>query len=227
MRENLSRISNQYVLCKGWIDGWWDVDEDQIRFLIKNPIIKKQDMNLRYQDQEILAKEDHINLFLKKRTLHKFNIDEDEINRLDEVSFAGVVKGYTRSDGSKDYGIYPTEQSTLHYEFQEVIVKTILKMKDTPYLSKSYLLFLELTFKKEIWNCIRQLESFGKYLPTFTNTYEEYSRIFNESFGVGQTQIDNIRSICNSRKFRRTHNVKTNFAKEVPTFEEVKNVLHY
>ena len=33
MRTKLKELSNQYVMCKGWIDGWWDLENGQRRLL--------------------------------------------------------------------------------------------------------------------------------------------------------------------------------------------------
>jgi hypothetical protein len=46
MRHKLADHLNEYVLCKGWIGGWEDMEERSTRrVFIKQPTIKKADRN--------------------------------------------------------------------------------------------------------------------------------------------------------------------------------------
>ena len=39
--RSLSSFNNEFVFGMGWIDQWMDLDDDQVRYVIKNPIFKK------------------------------------------------------------------------------------------------------------------------------------------------------------------------------------------
>ena len=43
-------------------------------------------------------------------------ITNPELRRLEEIYFNGVINQYTRSNGTKDYGINPEPFSSLHNE---------------------------------------------------------------------------------------------------------------
>ena len=218
MRDKLSRMSNQYVLCKGWIDGWWDIDETTTRFCIKKPIIKKPDKNLLFENQELISKEDHLNLFLKKEDEYKFM---SCFEKLDPIYFSGIIKGYTRSDGSKDYGIHPIEQSQIHYKLGLIIdqLKEIVSNYKNPY-TKEFLYYLEFIRKPKVLGILKELEDVGDLLPTFFHTHKEYKRSLESELIVCQTDIKYLRQISSSRRSRRSRKIPYDFAKEIPTFEE-------
>ena len=43
--RSLSSFNNEFVFGMGWIDQWMDLDDDQVRYVIKNPIFKKTNKN--------------------------------------------------------------------------------------------------------------------------------------------------------------------------------------
>ena len=218
MRDKLSRMSNQYVLCKGWIDGWWDIDETTKRFCIKNPIIKKPDKNLLFENQELISKEDHLNLFLKKEDEYKFM---SCFEKLDPIYFSGIIKGYTRSDGSKDYGIHPIEQSQIHFKLGLAIeqLNEVDRNYKNPY-TKEFLYYLELIRRPKILGILKELEDVGDLLPTFFHTHKEYKKFLETELIVCQTDIKYLRQISSSRRSRRSRGIPYDFSKEIPTFEE-------
>ena len=64
MRKGLIPYINHYVLGQGWIAGWEKIEETtSYRFYIDKPTIKKPDKNLLFKEQQLISKEDHINLF--------------------------------------------------------------------------------------------------------------------------------------------------------------------
>lgn len=218
MRDKLTRMSNQYVLCKGWIDGWWDIDETTKRFCIKKPIIKKPDKNLLFENQELVSKEDHLNLYLKKEDEYKFM---SCFEKLDPIYFSGIIKGYTRSDGSKDYGIHPIEQSQIHFKLGLIIdqLKEVVSNYKNPY-TKEFLYYLEFIRKPKVLGILKELEDVGDLLPTFFHTHKEYKRSLESELIVCQTDIKYLRQISSSRRSRRSRKITYDFAKEIPTFEE-------
>ena len=119
--RNLSCLDNQFVLCKGWIDRWWDQDNGQIRYLIKNPTIKKPDKNILFENLPISYKEDHINLFIfKDQEDILCSIGDAIVERHQKVYFSGIIEPYIRKDGSTDYGIHPTKSFNLGYELKNL-----------------------------------------------------------------------------------------------------------
>ena len=54
--------------------------------------------NVLFDDLKLISKEHHINLFLDKE-------HSQDLRRLEEIYFNGVISQYTRSNGTKDYGI--------------------------------------------------------------------------------------------------------------------------
>ena len=73
MRTTLAPLSNQYVLCKGWIEDWENIREGEKRFYIKNPIVKEPNRNVLFEDQKVIAREGHINLFIKEKDMISYN----------------------------------------------------------------------------------------------------------------------------------------------------------
>ena len=73
MRIALADHVNENVLLKGWINDWKDLENsNNFQLSIKNPIIKKVDKNILFDNQKILSREDHINLFLPKDRFQSF-----------------------------------------------------------------------------------------------------------------------------------------------------------
>ena len=69
MRTGLIPHLGQQVLCKGWIASWKDLEGLSTRqVVVKNPTIRKADRKLRFEQQTLLTKEDHLNLFISTRT---------------------------------------------------------------------------------------------------------------------------------------------------------------
>ena len=73
MRVDLAKYINRYVLCKGWITDWEQINETTFRAFIEKPLIKKPNKNAVWDDLETLSREHHINLFLPyniKKVIH-------------------------------------------------------------------------------------------------------------------------------------------------------------
>ena len=95
MRTNLSKVFNQYVLCVGWIDAWWDLDDGQRRYCVKNHTIKLPNKNLLFDDLSLISKEDHINLFIPKEKVNSYlcySRKNATHSRFERIFFSGIVK---------------------------------------------------------------------------------------------------------------------------------------
>ena len=220
MRTKLKELSNQYVMCKGWIDGWWDLENGQRRLLIKNPIIKKPNKDLLFDNQELLSKEHHLNLFIKKTN---FRYYLSIFEKLEPIYFSGRVQQYTRSDGSKDFGIYPIKQSLIHQKLHDRIEDLDEIERNCPNVyTKEFLYYLEFKRKPLVLDLLEELEEIGDLLPTFFHTYKEYKKKLTTDLICCKSDISSLRKISSSRRSRRFRKIPYDFAKEIPTFEEIK-----
>ena len=228
MRTKLSTVFNQYVLGVGWIDAWWDMDDGQTRVCIKNPIIKLPNKNLLFDDLPLITKEDHINFFLPKDKVNNYLIytrKNATFSRFEKINFSGIVKGYKRSNGSSDYGVYPTKFFDLHFDLEELNREVDYfheeRDGDPDFFNKDTLIYLEYGFKSKVHLYRKKLEESGNQLPTFVHTYQDYVQRLEEHLDGIQTYIDRIRNFSSSRKLRRIKKLKNNFSKDVRPFEEV------
>jgi len=116
MRTNLKPHLGTFVLCKGWIKDWKDIDEKhpQRKVLISQPTIRKPDKDLLFENQPIISTEHHLNLYINKEDLSDY--PKFELNNT--LDFSGIIEGYMRSNGSIDYGVYPNKQSLLHIKLE-------------------------------------------------------------------------------------------------------------
>ena len=139
MRDKLAPHLNEFVLCKGWIEDWKSVDENITQVYIKNPLIKEANKNVLFDDLNLISKEHHINLFLEKE-------HSQDLRRLEEIFFNGVISQYTRSNGTKDYGIKPEPFSSLHTEIDALFDDLEVNFKKRPkdFVTKGTLITYEL-----------------------------------------------------------------------------------
>ena len=101
MRTNLKPHLGTFVLCKGWIKDWKDIDEKhpQRKVLISQPTIRKPDKDLLFENQPIISTEHHLNLYINKEDLSDY--PKFELNNT--LDFSGIIEGYMRSNGSIDF----------------------------------------------------------------------------------------------------------------------------
>ena len=168
MRTSLSKHLNEYVLCRGWIGEWEDFLYNQTRRItILQPTIKKPDKQLLFKDQELISQEHHLNLYIKFEDL--INYDTRFFELKEPIHFSGIVEHYQRKDGSEDFGICATKQSTLPYEVERLeksVRGTIPKCsKDIDYL-KNYA-------SSKVLELLKVLMSSTECLPTFHQTYDD------------------------------------------------------
>ncbi len=220
--RSLSSFNNEFVFGMGWIDQWMDLDDDQVRYVIKNPIFKKPNKKFLFDDLPILTKEDHINLFLSKSNVNDIIIytrKNAPVEKYEKITFSGIIKGYMRKDGSFDYGIHPNIFFNLHWDLEDLNeeVDDFLEKKDL--MTKETLMYLEYRLKPKIHSYRRKLEDSGDQLPTFVNTYQDYVDELERHLDGVQNYINMIRTHSSSRKFRRIFKVKNNFSKDIPPLE--------
>ena len=206
MRQKLADYLNEYVLCKGWIGGWEDIKECSTRrVFIKQPTIKKADKNKLFSEQELISTEHHLNLFIKFEDLYKYETIW-EMNQT--IQFAGLVEGYTRSNGSTDYGVYGTEQSTIHFQLERFI-QSIKETSNNPNPEDIDLPFLEQQ-ASQLMMLAAEVDEAGDRLPTFHKTYEEYKDTLCALAVVVPSIVRKTRAFIASRDYRRSKKVRKN-----------------
>ena len=94
MRDNLAPYIKKFVLCKGWIEDWKEMDNEITRVYIKHPVIKEPNKDVLFDDLKVISKEHHINLFVKNEQIG------ESLKRLEEIYFNGIVSQYRRSNGT-------------------------------------------------------------------------------------------------------------------------------
>ena len=211
MRKALQPYVNQYVLGRGWITDWEDMDNGVTRVFVAQPTLKKPDKHLLYEDQEIISTEHHLNLFIDKEWLE--GTDGWKAEKYKQIDFTGIVQHYTRSNGTHDFGVYPTPQSTLHNRLDLLAGATRTVHKHFR-ISPETLGWAELVMPPILNEFMRHLEEAGDRLPTFNGTYDYYKQEITEWLDIAKYISQIIRSICRNREFRRRHKIKKNFLPE-------------
>lgn len=193
MRSGLSQHLGKQVLCKGWIASWEDLEGlSTRRVVVSNPVIRRPDRNLRFEDQVLLSREHHLNLFIKHQDLPQY----DTTFQLHEpIQFSGVVQEYSRADGTTDFGVYAGRQSTLPFEIQKVCLVVGESYVEEPRLEQLF----RHTLLPKAEQLLEDLEEAGDRIPTFRGTYSTYKEKLQET-------IQTIRLILvhiHSRSYRR------------------------
>ena len=165
MRTSLSKHLNEFVLCRGWIGVWEDFPSTKTRRITVNqPTITKPNKRLLFKDQEVISTEHHLNLFIKFEDLINYDTRFFELN--EPIHFSGMVEHYTRKDGSNDFGIYATKQSTIVFEVKKLRRAVI----DCNTFGDR--VFLINYASNKVQELIEGINSFDDCLPTFHQTYD-------------------------------------------------------
>ena len=174
MRSGLSQHLGEQVLCKGWIAFWEDLEGlSTRRLVVSNPVIRRADRNLRFDDQVVLSKEHHLNLFINHQDLPQY----DTTFQLHEpIQFSGVVQEYSRADGTTDFGVYADRQSTLPFEIEKVclaVYESSAASEATHHLIRTHAL-------PKAEQLLKDLEDAGDMLPTFRETYSSNKQMLEK-----------------------------------------------
>ena len=218
MRTSLSKYLDKFVLCRGWIGDWEDFSYSQTRRMtVLQTTIRKPDKDLLYKEQEIISTEHHINLFIPFEDLTQYNTRFFELK--EPIHFSGKVEHYTRKDGSSDFGIYATKQSTLPMEIerlkQSIFESRTFEDKDIDYL-EDYAL-------PTIRKLIKRLKNSEECLPTFQHTYVDFlGTLIGMRLGV-EERIKTVKTIKQSRTYKRLNKKKKSFIDDVSSIKEIKS----
>ena len=225
MRRNLEPHLGTYVLCKGWIGEWKDLTERRPvrRVLIFKPTIKKANKDLLFKHLPIISKEHHLNLFIKKKDVEDYKSSfydkkKDVFELNSPIYFTGVINKYKRSNGSWDYGIYPTKQSLIHYRMEEInaIARYLNLVKSV--WTKEFYNFSQITHSN-LLALSKALESAGNQLPTFRYTYKWYRNQIDEWLEQTDRIIKLINTACSNRAMRRANKVPEDLRNFVETYQ--------
>ena len=194
MRSSLAQYEGSHLMCCGRIRYWIDHVESGIRQVtVGNPVFKALNPLKKFDELEVLAREDHVNLFIPIDYLASY---DTKFCILENISFHGIVSEYTRSNGTVDYCINSTPQNEILRKFEKVRAQ-IVSVYSMPDLSSPALIqnFL-LPFIDELKGEINQL---GDGLPTFTMCRTQIL------FELDLISIAAERILCvrSSRQFRR------------------------
>lgn len=212
----LSPYIGKFILAKGWIEDWKDL-KDVRRYYISQPTIKKADKNTRWDELETISTEHHINLFIPKEDL--YSVRGGELKMYESVSFAGIIKKYTRKDGSYDWGVKTLPQSNIEYTLQKMKTYVMDAANANGRYSREFLMALEFVIKKNLKELEQHLEDAGDLLPTFDGTYSSYKDELKHWMNCTDDIIRYIRCSCSNRRLRRKHKIPYNFAAEIPAFQ--------
>ena len=211
MRKALQPYVNQYVLGSGWITDWENMDNGSTRVYVAQPTLRKPNKHILFDNQEIISTEHHLNLFVDKDWLKQMQGWKAE--KYKHIAFTGIVKHYTRSNGTHDFGVYPTPQSTLHTRL-DLLAGATSAVNDHFSISPETLGWVEHVMPKVLGSLMDQLEEAGDRLPTFNGTYDSYKQEITDWLDLANRMSQVIRSVAGNRGFRRRHKIKKNFLPE-------------
>ena len=220
MRKKLEPYLDTYVLCKGWIGDWKDINEKrpQRRVFVSKPIIKQPNKDVLFKDLPIISTEDHLNLFIDKEDLDVYEKNSNGFELNSSLSFTGIIQRYMRSDGSMDYGIYPTSQSLLHYKLEEINVLYHYLAEVEGVLNERFFTFAKAA-KEDLIFLSDDLERSGDQLPTFLHTYDWYRREINSWLATSEVCMTRIKTACSNRAYRRKNKISKEFCSFVKAFK--------
>ena len=183
MRNALSKYLGQRVLVEGWIANWEEIkDKDDFLICIKHPVIKKANKDLLFKDQELISKEEHINLFFPKSIYEAF---KKTYTLNDAIGFLGVVYQYWRSNGTNDFGVRCLENCSIHRdldEFESFTVKLLdfTIASDNDEVVSRCLICIREKIIPRLDSFEKTLEREGENVATFTHTVDEYKKRIQE-----------------------------------------------
>ena len=208
MRTKLIPHLHQFVLARGWIDGWKDFSStNSRRVCVKQPTIKVADKNILFANQKVITKEHHINLFIPYEMLGQY---EAHFITHAPISFSGVVVEYQRRNGSVDYGITATPQQHLQLDLERLSLAVEDIGRASPF-NHSTLAFYEHTALPQVLALEERLEQAGNALHTFDKTYGEYKSLLLDMRAAISKMVDRINCYTSSREYRRSKKGRGNF----------------
>lgn len=214
MRKSLVNYVGDFVLVIGVMDTWFE-KEDSHQVLIKNAVIKKGDKEKLFDDQKLISKEDHLNIF-STDLFENFNP-----KRYEKVTFGGIINSYTRSNGTKDYGVQLIQTSNFHSRWSHR-KKTIIDFRNK-WHGECLAELINQEFLPSINQSLDELETSKDQLPTFVSTYSEYLEELKFYKNLLEEDIKDLNFLMQNRSYRRYSNRRNK--KEYSRFCKSKKTL--
>lgn len=194
MRSSLAQYHGALVMCGGWILHWKDLPEsDCRRVTVGNPSFKAPNPMRRFHDLKLIAKEEHVNLFIPYAQLASFDA---RFLLNEKIYFCGFIEKYTRGDGSCDYAIASITQNPIPRQIEK-LRSQVNYARFNP--SKETLILVEDVILKSIDDLFQEIDDLGDRLPTFClskgDMVDELTSIRNVALC--------IRNAMYSRQYRR------------------------
>ena len=213
MRTSLSKHLNEFVLCRGWIGVWEDFPYSKTRRITVNqPTITKPNKRLLFKDQEVISTENHLNLFVKFEDLINYDTRFFELN--EPIHFSGMVEHYTRKDGSNDFGIYATKQSTIVFEVEKL--KRAIVDCNT-FGDREFLINYAYNKVQEL---IESVKSFDDCLPTFHQTYDDLMKSLLDIDETIKKRIEVINYLESYKPNRESRRQNKAFVNELKKYQK-------
>ena len=195
MRKSLSHSVGEQVLVLGFLDAWFTEDQ-QVRVCLKQPVIKKADREKLFDDQKLISKEHHINVFCSEEYWQS-----TRFTRYQKIQFGGHIYRYERKNGSIDYGVksirtYQVEEAV---EYLQRITQTALDNLH----GDDLITLLDREIIPAINASLATIEASGDLLPTFYRTYSDYLKILNGYLENLERLKDKVITLLRTRSYRR------------------------
>ena len=224
MRTELANHVGEFVHGAGWFRDLKKVeDKDFVRITISQPTLKKPDRNLLWKDLETISTEDHLNMFYP---IEDWNSCQRKISLYDKSCFYGEIYGYTRKDGSKDFGIKTVPIPDLFCGLKPLIKEITIFFDHTQIWDQDALQKMEQDFLPRIIRAEEVLESSGDRLITTHHTYKEISNELQTRKKELEIAITDLSCLLTQRHHKRLlkrQTLKAKGKKQRPLFMQFAN----
>ena len=197
MKTSLSNEIGNPVFVLGFLDSWFSEPKDQIRICLKNPIIRKADKDKIFNDQILISKEDHINVFTSKDYWKSLGFE-----RYTMIYFGGYIHQYQRSNGSIDFGVRSVE--TLQIEDQLSYIRKSIKTAYEVLDGEELLNQIDEFIFPLIHKTLTAVKDSGDLLPTRIRNYSECLRIIDRYIQSLKNCKQKVKYLLNTRSYRRS-----------------------
>ena len=197
MRTALAKYVDEVVQVSGTLNTWEDIKGRSVtRLLISNPEIKKANKHVRFDQQDLISKEHHINVFLPQVTWEK-----EKIERYTDVYLCGRITKYQRTDGSFDFSIKARTQQRIDERCRQLmkgvaLVRKYFEGEEFKHVHENLLLPVSRKLLKEI-------EESGNELPTLHDTYDSFKQCLIPLIDDLETDLKWVKGVLATREYRR------------------------
>ncbi len=198
MRTALAKHVDEVVQVVGTLNTWGEVKGKPLtRLLISNPEIKKANKHVKFDHQDLISKEHHINVFIPN---DKWTNDK-KVERYTDINLCGRINKYQRSDGTFDFSIKARTQTLIDERCRKVmkgvaLVRKYFHGEEFKFVHENVLLPVSKRLLKEV-------EEAGNELPTFYETYDSFKRFLNPLIDDLETDLKWVNGVLATREYRK------------------------